>query len=118
MVCWSRATGGRLPETLLFTIEPIRCWRSTGVLLWGSPAVRGILYYENTWGKKPLQKIDQDEAVVVALRALDTASEADTATGGIDRHAKIFPVMKIVSADGILTLPEEKIAELFHKRVA
>jgi len=26
--------------------------------------------------------------------------------------------MKIVSADGILTLPEEKIAELFHKRVA
>src|SRR5436189_1185050 len=84
----------------------------------GSPAVRGILYYENTWSKKPLQKISQDEAVVVALRALDTASEADTATGGIDRHAKIFPVMKIVSADGILTLPEEKIAELFHKRVA
>src|SRR6266513_3901173 len=84
----------------------------------GSPAVRGILYYENTWGKKPLQKISEDEAVVVALRALDTASEADTATGGIDRHAKIFPIMKIVSADGILTLPEEKIAELFHKRVA
>src|SRR5207244_10152283 len=84
----------------------------------GSPAVRGILYYENTWGKKPLQKIDQDEAVVVALRALDTASEADTATGGIDRHAKIFPVMKIVSADGILTLPVEQIAKSFHKRVA
>jgi proteasome beta subunit len=84
----------------------------------GSPAVRGILYYENTWGEKPLQKISEDEAVVVALRALDTASEADTATGGIDRHAKIFPIMKIVAADGIRTLPEEKIAELFQKRVA
>ncbi|MGI9115938.1 MAG: proteasome subunit alpha [Chthoniobacterales bacterium] len=84
----------------------------------GSPAVRGILYYENTWGKKPLHKIGEDEAVVVALRALDTASEADTATGGIDRHAKIFPLMKVVSARGITTLPEEKIAELFHKRVA
>jgi proteasome beta subunit len=83
----------------------------------GSPAVRGILYYENTWGEKPLQKIGEDEAVVVALRALDTAAEADTATGGIDRHAKIFPVMKIVGADGIRTLPEEKIAELFHNRV-
>src|SRR2546423_7914798 len=47
----------------------------------GSPAVRGILYYENTWGEKPLQKISEDEAVVVALRSLDTASEADTATG-------------------------------------
>src|SRR5437660_7347591 len=84
----------------------------------GSPAVRGILYYENTWGKKPLQKISEDEAVVVALRALDTASEADTATGGIDRHAKIFPIMKVVATDGIRTLPEEKIAELFHKSVA
>src|SRR5437660_2489826 len=84
----------------------------------GSPAVRGILYYENIWGKKPLQKISEDEAAVVALRALDTASEADTATGGIDRHAKIFPIMKIVAADGIRTLPEEKIAELFRKRVA
>src|SRR5437763_2348358 len=83
----------------------------------GSPAVRGILYYENTWGEKPLQKISEDDAVVVALRALDTAAEADTAIGGIDRHAKIFPVMKIVGADGIRTLPEEKIAELFHKRV-
>ena len=84
----------------------------------GSPAVRGILYYENTWGKKPLQKIREDEAIVVALRALDTASEADTATGGIDRHARIFPIMKIVAADGITTLPEEKIARLFHKQVA
>ncbi len=28
----------------------------------GSPAVRGILYYENTWGEKPLQKINEDEA--------------------------------------------------------
>ena len=83
----------------------------------GSPAVRGILYYENTWGEKPLQKIGEDEAVVVALRALDTAAEADTATGGIDRHAKIFPVMKVVGAGGIRTLPQEKIAELFHKRV-
>ena len=84
----------------------------------GSPAVRGILYYENTWGDKPLQKISEDEAVVVALRALDTAAEADTATGGIDRHAQIFPVMKIVGADGIRTLPEEKIAQLFQQRVA
>lgn len=84
----------------------------------GSPAVRGILYYEKTWGKKPLHQISEDEAIVVALRALDTAAEADTATGGIDRHEKIFPVMKTVSAKGITTLPEEKIAELFHASVA
>ena len=58
----------------------------------GSPAVRGILYYENNWGAKPLQKLSEDEAVTVALRALDTAAESDTATGGVDRSGKIYPV--------------------------
>ncbi len=84
----------------------------------GSPAVRGILYYENTWGGTPLQKRGEEEAVTVALRALDTAAESDTATGGVDRSGKIFPVIKTVSSDGINTLPEEKIAEIFRKSVA
>ena len=84
----------------------------------GSPAVRGILHYENRWGKKPLHKLHEDEAVTVALRALDTAAEADTATGGVDRSGKIFPIIKIVSSEGITTLPERKISALFKKSVA
>lgn len=84
----------------------------------GSPAVRGILHYENTWGKKPLASLSEDEAVTIALRALDTAAEADTATGGVDRNAKIFPVIKIVSAAGIATLADKQIAGLFKKGVA
>ena len=84
----------------------------------GSPAVRGILFYENTWGKKPLAKLSEADAVMVALRALDTAAEADTATGGVDRNAKIFPIIKIVSRDGITTLPEKKIAAVFKRSVA
>jgi proteasome beta subunit len=84
----------------------------------GSPAVRGILHYENHWGKKSLQKLSEDEAVTVALRALDTAAESDTATGGVDRSGKIFPIIKIVSSGGITTLPDKKIAGLFKKTVA
>jgi proteasome beta subunit len=84
----------------------------------GSPAVRAILFYENHWGTKPLQKLSEDEAVTVALRALDTAAESDTATGGVDRSGKIFPLIKIVSQDGIKMLPEEKIAAVFKKAVA
>jgi proteasome beta subunit len=84
----------------------------------GSPAVRGILYYENTWGETPLQKLHEDEAVAIALRALDTAAESDTATGGVDRSGKIFPIIKTVSRDGITTLPEQKIAAVFKKSVA
>jgi proteasome beta subunit len=84
----------------------------------GSPAVRGILYYANKWSGKPLQNLSEDEAVAMALRALDTAAESDTATGGVDRHARIFPVIKIVSQDGLSTMPEEKIAGIFKSSVA
>jgi proteasome beta subunit len=84
----------------------------------GSPAVRGILYYENTWGGTPLQKRNEEEAITLALRALDTAAEADTSTGGVDRTGKIFPIIKIVSREGISTLSEEKIASVFQKTVA
>ena len=84
----------------------------------GSPAVRGILYYENNWGQKKLQELNEDEAVAIALRALDTAAESDTATGGVDRSGKIFPLIKLVSSDGITTLSEEKVGGIFKQRVA
>src|SRR5438552_8723489 len=84
----------------------------------GSPAVRGILYYENNWGAKPLQKLIEDEAVSIALRALDTAAESDTSTGGVDRSGKIYPLIKIVSREGITTLAEIKIAAIFKQTVA
>jgi len=84
----------------------------------GSPAVRGILYYENNWGTKPVQKWSEDKAVSIALRALDTAAESDTSTGGVDRSGKIYPLIKVVSREGIKTLPETKIAAVFKKTVA
>jgi len=84
----------------------------------GSPAVRGILYYENNWGDKKLQQLNEDEAIAIALRALDTAAEADTSTGGVDRGGKIFPLIRIVSREGITTLPEQKIASVFKQKVA
>ena len=84
----------------------------------GSPAVRGILHYENSWGATSLQKLSEDEAVTVALRALDTAAESDTGTGGVDRSGKIYPLIKVVSREGIATLPEQRIAAVFKQTVA
>ncbi len=80
--------------------------------------MRGILYYENNWGEKPLQKLSEDEAVSIALRSLDTAAESDTATGGVDRSGKIYPLIKIVSQEGITTLPDRKIAAVLKETVA
>jgi proteasome beta subunit len=84
----------------------------------GSPAVRAILYYENHWGAEPLAKLNEQEAITVALRALDTAAEADTATGGVDRSGKIYPLIKVVSGEGIKTLTDDKIGAVFQQTVA
>jgi len=80
----------------------------------GGPSVRSVLYYENAWGKTPLRELDQKNAITIALRALDTAAEADTATGGIDRQGKIFPIIKIVNKEGITTVPIETLSSLFQ----
>ena len=84
----------------------------------GSPAVRSVLHYENTWGAKPLAKRREAEAIVLALRALDTAAEADTATGGVDRRGRIYPIVKLITKDGITTLPEKQLARVFKSTVA
>ena len=80
----------------------------------GSPAVRGVLYYENTWGLKPLREYNRTEALRLVLRALDTAAEADTATGGVDRNGRIFPVIKIITAKGIETIDDGTLRGLFN----
>lgn len=84
----------------------------------GAPAVRSVLYYENNWGEKPLRQRGRDDAISLALKTLDTAAEADTATGGFDRQGKIFPIMKIVGESGVETVPDEKLAELFRSQIA
>jgi proteasome beta subunit len=84
----------------------------------GSPAVRSVLHYENTWGAKPLAKRREPEAIILALRALDTAAEADTATGGVDRRGLVYPIVKIISKAGIRTLAEKDLRRVFHREVS
>jgi proteasome beta subunit len=84
----------------------------------GASAVRSVLYYENNWGLQPLRERSREEAILLALKALDTAAEADTATGGVDRHGKIFPIVKIVTESGIETVADDKLSELFQTQVA
>ena len=40
------------------------------------------------------------------------------ATGGVDRTGRIFPIIKIISRDGIKTLPDKQIAARFKATVA
>jgi proteasome beta subunit len=79
----------------------------------GSPAVRSVLYYQNTWGSKPLAKMTETESVTLALRLLDTAAEFDTATGGYNRRANIFPMVRVITKDGIHEVGDEELAKVY-----
>ena len=82
----------------------------------GSPSMRGVLYHENTYGRAPLRQLDRDAAVGLALRALDTAAESDTATGGLDPRGKIFPIIKLVTAAGVVTVADAAMTRALPAR--
>jgi proteasome beta subunit len=79
----------------------------------GSPAVRGILHYENRWGAKPLSRIGEEEALLLSMRLLETASEFDSATGGIKADTRLFPLIKLVTPDGCRTVPANELERLY-----
>ncbi len=84
----------------------------------GSPAVRRILYYENKWGKSRCSKLKR--------RRGDRARVARARYGGRIRHGhrrgrserQDFSDVKIVSSEGIITLPDEKIGGSLSKNSA
>lgn len=81
----------------------------------GSPSVRAVLQYSNAYGPRPLARMNEEEAVILALRALETAAENDTATGGVDRHGRVYPLVKIVNQTGIVTLPDSVLIKAYQR---
>jgi proteasome beta subunit len=84
----------------------------------GSPTIRGILHYLNTWGEQPLSAMPEEQATVQALRLLTSAAEFDSATGGVNREAGLYPVIKFITASGVRTTPEAQLKPLFEARVS
>jgi proteasome beta subunit len=83
----------------------------------GSPVIRGILHYVHTWGPKPLNAQSAEEATAQALRLLSSAAEFDSATGGVNREANLYPVVKLITRDGVTTVPDERLKALFEQQV-
>jgi proteasome beta subunit len=84
----------------------------------GSPTIRGILHYVNTWGEQPLSAMAEDQATVQALRLLTSAAEFDSATGGVNRDANLYPVIKFITASGVRTIPDSQLRSLFELQVS
>jgi proteasome beta subunit len=83
----------------------------------GSPAVRSVLHYLNNWGGKPLAKYNEDEVIVAALRLLDTAADSDTATSGYNPKSNIFPIVRVITEDGVRDIEESALAKAYRAEV-
>src|SRR5579884_109194 len=71
----------------------------------GSLQIRGVFdYIVKT--KKPFHEMTREEALKEALYLLDIAADLDAATGG---WAKVLPLAKTITAEGIEDVPEEEL---------
>jgi proteasome beta subunit len=84
----------------------------------GSPTIRGILHYLNTWGEQSLSAMSEEQATIHALRLLTSAAEFDSATGGVNRDAGLYPVVKFITADGVRAMSDLQLRSLFESKVS
>ena len=83
----------------------------------GSPTIRGIMYYLDCWGPQVVAQLDATDATVLALRLLESAAEFDSATGGIKKGDDLYPVVKLITRDGIAPVPAERLQRLYVEQV-
>lgn len=57
--------------------------------------------------------ISRDDSVDLLLRALFTAADEDSATGGPDSMRGIYPIIATITVDGYRSVPEAEIADRF-----
>jgi proteasome beta subunit len=58
------------------------------------------------------------EGVTLATRLLITASEFDSATGGVHPDRRLYATLKLVNHEGIRTIGEEEQEKSWKKAVA
>jgi proteasome beta subunit len=83
----------------------------------GSPTIRGILHYVHRWGPQRLAAMGDDDAIVLALRLLNSAAEFDSATGGVNIADGLYPVVKLITAEGSAVVASERLGRLYADHV-
>jgi len=93
-------TGGRYEETAFFSV--------------GS----GSLFAKGSLKKLYRDDLDETECATVVVQALYDAADDDSATGGPDLTRRIFPVVRVISAEGGRRLGDDVVAEIADRMIA
>jgi proteasome beta subunit len=78
----------------------------------GSGTIRSVLSFQDRYGRPRPTQMDLRQAVQFALRLLMTASEFDSATGGVNPEGHTFATIKVLSGLGVEAIDAERQAEL------
>jgi proteasome beta subunit len=77
----------------------------------------GSLFARGALKKLYRDSLSVADAVIVCVQALYDAADDDSATGGIDLTRRIFPVVLVVTADGVRRLADEEIGTVVEQVV-
>jgi proteasome beta subunit len=106
-------TAATPPKPLIFFYDPLGAqFQAVGYAASGSGSgtIRSIVSYQEKYGKPKPSEMDLKQAVQFTLRLLMTASEFDSATGGINPETNTYATVKILDADGVRTIPSDEQA--------
>jgi proteasome beta subunit len=78
----------------------------------------GSLFARSAMKKLWRPGLDRDAMIRVAVEALYDAADDDSATGGPDLVRRIFPVIMLATAEGIIRVPDEQVGALAEAVVA
>jgi proteasome beta subunit len=80
----------------------------------GSGTIRSILSFQEQHGSSKPSQMKLREAVQFALKLLMTASEFDSATGGVNPATDTFATIKILKPSGVETVSDQQQKEFLH----
>ncbi len=77
----------------------------------GSGTIRSVLSFQEQHGAPRPSQMNLNQAVQFALRLLMTASEFDSATGGVNPATETFATIKVLRSSGVETIGEPQQKE-------
>jgi proteasome beta subunit len=80
----------------------------------GSGTIRSILSFQEHFGQPRPSQMGLRDAVRFASRLLATASEFDSATGGINPATETYATIKVLKASGVETIGDGQQKEFLH----
>ncbi len=80
----------------------------------GSGTIRSILSFQENFGQPKPSQMGLRDAVRFASRLLSTASEFDSATGGINPATETYATIKVLKASGVETISDAQHKEFLQ----